>query len=32
MLFVGEAFMPPGRVIAAAKFTGGINPSPTDFP
>ncbi len=24
--------MPPGRIIAAAKFTGGINPSPTDFP
>ena len=27
--FVGEAFMPPGAYAAAARYTGGINPSPT---
>ena len=27
---VGDAYMRPGQLAAAAMYTGGINPSPTD--
>ena len=29
---VGEGFIPPGDIVAAAQYTGGINASPTSYP